>query len=85
MIFVREDIPTKELSFFFPGDIEGVLIEINLRKTKWLLCGCYHPRQNNDYFLHHLGNALDHFSKTYSNFLLVGEYGRIFKQLQCKK
>ena len=58
------DIPTKELSFVFPEDIEGVLIEINLRKSKWLLCGCYHPpRQSNDYFLHHLGKALDKFSK----------------------
>ena len=75
LIFVREDIPTKELSFVFPEDIEGVLIEINLRKTKWLLCGCYRPpRQSNDYFLHHLGNALDNFSKTYSKFLLVGDF-----------
>ena len=69
------DIPTKELSFVFPEDIEGVLIEINLRKSKWLLCGCYHPpRQSNDYFLHHLGKALDKFSKTYSNFLLVRDF-----------
>ena len=75
LIFVREDIPTKELSFVFPEDIEGILIEINLRKSKLLLCGCYHPhKQSNDYFLHHLGNALDKFSKTYSNFLLVGDF-----------
>ena len=75
LIFVREDIPTKELSSFFPEDIEGVLIEINLRKSKWLLCGCYHPpRQNNDYCLHHIGNALDQFSKIYSNFLLVEDF-----------
>ena len=27
LIFAREDIPTKELSFVFPEDMEGVLIE----------------------------------------------------------
>ena len=51
------------------------MIEINLCKSKWLLYGCYRPpRQSNDYFLHNLGNALDKFSKTYSNFLLVGDF-----------
>ena len=44
LIFVREDIPNKELSkHTFPHDIEGLFIEINLRKCKWLLFGTYHP------------------------------------------
>ena len=44
LIYVREDIPTKQLfKHNFPCDIEGMFIEINLRKTKWLLLGTYHP------------------------------------------
>ena len=44
IIYVREDIPSKELKkHSFPDDIEGIFIEINLRKTKLLIFGTYHP------------------------------------------
>ena len=47
MIYVREDIPSKKLKkHTFPDDIEGLFIEINLRKCKWLLLGSYHPLVN---------------------------------------
>ena len=40
LIYVREDIPCKPLTkHFLPDDIEGIFVEINLRKTKWLLFG----------------------------------------------
>ena len=42
LIYVREDIPSKKLiKHTFPHDIEGLCIEINLRKCKWFLCGTY--------------------------------------------
>ena len=51
LIYVREDIPSKILPQVVQADIEALFIEINLRKTKWLLCGCYHPpSQSDDYF-----------------------------------
>ena len=44
MIYVREDIPSKILNKHkFPSDIEGLFVEINLRKTKWLLFDAYRP------------------------------------------
>ena len=47
MIYVREDIPSKKRKKqTFPDDIEGLFIEINLRKCKWLLLGSYHPLVN---------------------------------------
>ena len=43
MIYVRQDIPSKRLSKHnLPSDIECLCVEINLRKSKWLLCGTYH-------------------------------------------
>ena len=49
LLYVREDIPTRLLiSHDFPCDIEGLFVEINLRKTKWLLFGTYHPPSQND-------------------------------------
>ena len=52
MIFVREDIPSKLLTKHnFPSDVEGLFVELNFRKSKWLLCGTYHPpAQNDQYF-----------------------------------
>ena len=46
LIYVREDIPCKQLTKHkLPDDIEGIFIEINLRKVKWLLFGTYRPPQ----------------------------------------
>ena len=42
LIYVREDIPTKPLNKHkFDKNIEGIFIEINLRKTKLLFFGVY--------------------------------------------
>ena len=38
LIYIREDIPRKYLvDHKLPRDIEGFFIELNLRKSKWLL------------------------------------------------
>ena len=48
-IYVREDIPSKELKIHNTlEDIESIFIKINLIKTKWLFCGCYHPPSQSD-------------------------------------
>ena len=61
MIYVRQDIPSKRLSKHnLPSDIECLCVEINLRKSKWLLCGTYHPPSQADkYYFEHLGRLLD--------------------------
>jgi hypothetical protein len=42
MIYVRNDIPSQEKEYKLPSNVEGVLVEINLRKVKFLLIGIYH-------------------------------------------
>ena len=76
MIFVSEDIPSKLASkHTLPDDIEGMFIETNLRKAKWLILGTYHPpNQADDYFFKAVGNALDQYLKTYEKFLLLGNF-----------
>ena len=74
LIYVREDIPSKILPQVVQTDIEALFIEINLRKSKWLLCGCYHPpSQSDDYFFYNLENSLDKYSH-YDQFLLIGDF-----------
>ena len=58
-----------------PEDIESIFIKINLIKTKWLFCGCYHPPSYSDqYFFENIGKALDKYSKHYDKFMLVGDF-----------
>ena len=48
-LYVGEDITSKQLSkHSFPDDIEGIFVEVNLRKTKWLILGTYHPPSQPD-------------------------------------
>ena len=78
MVYIREDIPSKELhKHIFAKSIEGLFIEVNLRKSKLLLFGTYRsPNPNyilcDDYF-EQVGLALDVYSG-YEKFLLVGDF-----------
>ena len=67
LIYVRQDIPCKQLTkYILPDDIEGIFVEINLRKTKWLFFGRYRPpRQQAEYFLKHVNYALDTYRQTF--------------------
>ena len=58
----------------FPDDIEGLFIELNFRKAKWLLFGIYHPpTQSDSYYFNNLDKALDLYSH-YDKQLLVGDF-----------
>ena len=44
MIFIRDDIPSRLLTkHVFPDDIEGLFLELNFRKFKWLQFGTLSP------------------------------------------
>ena len=79
MIYVREDIPSKELKKHkFSKNIEAIIVEINLRKNKFLLVGTYHSKHQDygtsdiDYF-EQIGFALDVYY-SYAKFLLAGDF-----------
>ena len=46
LVYVREDIPSKILTNSSNCDIETLLVEINLRKRKWLLNSSYNPKKS---------------------------------------
>ena len=76
LIYVREDIPSKKLNKHnFLDDIEGLFVEINLRKTKWLLFGSYHPPSLPDqYYFDCVSKALDIYNEFYNKILLAGDF-----------
>ena len=72
MIFVKKSKLLTQHNI--PSNIEGLLVELNFRKSKWLLFGTYHaPAENGQYFFNCRGKALDTYSN-YDNVLLAGEF-----------
>ena len=67
LVFVREDIPSKKLhKRTLPDDIESLIIEINLRKTKFMLLATYHPHSQPDqYYFDSINTALDMYACSY--------------------
>ena len=59
----------------FPDNIEGIFVEISLRKTKWLLFGRYRPpQQQAKYFLKYVNYALDTYRQTFDKLLLAAYF-----------
>ena len=74
MVFVREDITAKFLSFE-DKPIEALFIELNFRKNKWLLSCSYNPNKNNiSDHLQRLRNSLDLYSAKYEKIILIGDF-----------
>ena len=71
MHFVREDIPRKPLTVE-NHPMEGFYVEINLQKTKWLLCCSYNPnRCKIDFDLENLNRSL---ALHYENLIIIGNF-----------
>ena len=84
IIYIREDIPARELTYCtIPKIIEGIFLEINLRKTKWLLFGGYNNIKSNiGHFLDNLGAILDQYMCKYENILLLGDFNSEINEIR---
>ena len=74
MVFLREDITAKFLSF---GDkpIEALYIELNFRKKKWLFSCSYNPIKNNvRNHLQRLRKSLNLYSVKYENIFWIRDF-----------
>ena len=76
LVFVRDDIPSKKLKgHILPDNIEALPIEINLRKTKFLLLATYHPPSQSDaYFFDSITKILDKYAHSYEKVLVAGDF-----------
>ena len=82
IIYVREDIPCRKLTTHTPrNNLEGIILEINLRKTKWLLFGGYNNNKLHiKTFLQSLGPILDYYMPKFDNFLLLGDFNSQYNE-----
>ena len=67
LVYVRDGIPSKLPNIsYVSSDTECLAIEINLRKTKWLLICSYSPHRNN--ISNHLMNLSKITDRNYSRY-----------------
>ena len=64
---------SQKLKNCLPNYVEGIYIELNLRKSEWLLFGCYHPSfQSDEYFDPYIKINMDKLSQKYKKYMLIG-------------
>ena len=55
--------------------LEGIFLEVNLKKSKWLLFGGYNPSKDSiPHFLHQLSSSLDKPMPNYDNIIILGDF-----------
>ena len=77
ILYVREDIPSKLInSSCIDHDKEYFLVELNLRKQKWLItCNYNNPHKTMmKEYLEYISKEMDSHSSKYDNFLLLGDF-----------
>ena len=75
LLYVRNHIPCRRLFLYFIPKIEAIVIEINFRKSKWILIVSYNPHK--DLIRNHLssiGGKLNELCLKYENFILIGDF-----------
>ena len=76
LVYVNKNIPSNYLrSFHFPNDIQVIPTEVNLKQRKLLVVSIYRPSdQKLAYFLLSITDLLDHYLKTYEDFIVIGDF-----------
>ena len=76
ILYVREDIPSKSInSSCIDHDKEYFLVELNLRKQKWLIICNYNPHKTMiKGYLEYISKEIYSLSSKHDNFLLLGDF-----------
>ena len=76
ILYTREDLPCREFKINCDNNaLEGIFLELNLRKTKWLIFGGYNFNKCNiEKYLFTLGKILDNYMSKYEHFLFLGDF-----------
>ena len=76
LVYVKEDIPSRELKNHPPVSdlLDFVVIELNSRKQKWLLISLYLSSLNRTIFYDEMSKVIDFYSRTYTNIISMGDF-----------
>ena len=75
LLYVREHIPTRKINVEFSPSIEAFVIEIKLKKKKWLLICSSNPYKSMiEDHLKSISMQFDEFHKKYEYFIIIGDF-----------
>ena len=76
LVYIKDTIPSKELKqLVIPNSIQILPIEINLRKSKWLIISIYRPPSTpENLFIDNMNKVLEFYSHKYENILTLGDF-----------
>ena len=76
LVYVKSSVTSRKLKCdVLLKSIQAIPFELNLRKEKWLVISIYRPpSQDSEFFLNSLTVILDHFTKAYDNYLIMGDF-----------
>ena len=76
LVYANKNIPSKYLrNFHLPNGIQVIPIEVNLKQRTLLVVSIYRPPdQKLTYFLSSITDFLDHYLKTYEDFIVIGDF-----------
>ena len=82
LMYIREDIPSRQLFCKSQYYTEAISAEINLKKRKWFLNRLYNPHRNSiSNQLDSLNSIIDEYIETYDNFLFIEDFnGSVIRQ-----
>ena len=84
LLYVKEGIPTKPLKTNFTQ--EGLFIEVDLKKQKWLIFGGYNPAKPLIHtFLSELSLVLDQLLISYENLIIIGDFNAEISEIAMKE
>ena len=76
LLYVKSSVPSRKLKCdVLLKSIQAIPCELNLREEKWLVISIYRPpSQDSEFLLNSLTIILDHFTKTYDSYLIMGDF-----------
>ena len=81
IVYIKEDIPCRQISLHYDLKIELIIIEINLKKRKWVLLCIYNPHKEMiRNFLSSLCSILDELTVKYENIIILGDFNCEMKE-----
>ena len=69
LVYVKDNLITKELKVTITCDIQAVYFQLDLRKQKWLIV----TQQDLKYFVEHISYILDQY-QSYENVVVIGDF-----------
>ena len=85
LLYVRSDIPCREIASNLPKNVEGIFMEINIRNKKWLVFTGYNPKTEYIHtFLEQVSKSLNELIKKFEYIVILGDFNAQITNIPMK-